>query len=399
MELKPLKVSEVNSYISRIISNDVLLYNINIEGEISNCKYHPSGHIYFSLKDEKSRIRAIMFKENADKNDFILDDGMKIEISGYISVYEKDGSYQVYIKKARDIGKGKLYEEFEKLKEKLAVEGLFDISHKKEIPFNPSRIGIVTSTSGAAIRDLLTNIKRRNKLVDIIVSETLVQGVGSADSIINSIDILEEYDVDLIIIGRGGGSIEDLASFNDEYVARRIYKSKIPIISAVGHETDFTISDFVSDKRASTPSTAAELAVPKLDDMKYKLSDVLDSLIKAYELNRNLKIQSLDSLNNRLISNSPKIKLDNIKKKLESEYEKLYKSINNIIRIKSSNLDNLTGKLDALSPLKTLKRGYSIIEKDEKVIESVSSLSVGDKIDIILSDGKAIANIDLLEEK
>ncbi len=399
MKIKPLKVSEVNSYIARIISNDVLLYNVGIEGEVSNCKYHTNGHIYFSLKDSKSRIRVVMFRDNAEKNEFTIEDGMNIVVSGYVNVYERDGSYQLYAKSVEQMGKGKLFEEFEKLKKKLMDEGLFDEDTKLPLPENPKKIGIATSITGAAIRDLIINLKRRNRLVEIIIAPTLVQGTGSAESILDSINTLQDNRVDLIILGRGGGSIEDLASFNDEAVARAIHSSKIPVISAVGHETDFTIADFAADKRASTPSTAAEIAVPMYSDMKDRIDGLLSKMI--YEMSRKSVIEGmlLDNLKQRLMATSPVQKMENSRRKLDSEMERLIQAMDRIMSSKRSEVDFIGGKLDALSPLKTLKRGYSIVEKNGSVIESVAQLDKEDEIKILLSDGDIEAKVAAVCEK
>lgn len=399
MKIKPLKVSEVNSYIARIISNDVLLYNVGIEGEVSNCKYHTNGHIYFSLKDSKSRIRVVMFRDNAENNEFTIEDGMNIVVSGYVNVYERDGSYQLYAKTVEQMGKGKLFEEFEKLKKKLMKEGLFDEDSKLPLPENPRKIGIATSITGAAIRDLITNLKRRNRLVEILIAPTLVQGAGSPASILESINILQENNVDLIIVGRGGGSIEDLASFNDEEVARAIFNSKIPVISAVGHETDFTISDFVADIRASTPSTAAEIAVPVYSEMRERLDSLLSKMV--YDINRQVVLEEmlLNNMRQRLVASSPIVKMENSRKKLDSEVERLTQAMDRIMGRTRSDLDFIGGKLDALSPLKTLKRGYSILEKDGKAIESVKQIEMDDDVNILLSDGIAEAKINNVCEK
>lgn len=275
MEIEPITVSELNNYVKKKIDDDEFLNNVYVRGEISNCKLHYTGHIYFTLKDEKSLIKCIMFKSYTPHLTFVPKDGMKVMIFGTVSVFERDGVYQIYAKAMKEDGIGTLYEAYEKLKAKLEAEGLFDASHKKKIPQFPREIGVLTASTGAVIRDIINVSTRRNPKVHITLLPVPVQGPAAAEAIVNGIKKMNELKkVDVIILGRGGGSLEDLWPFNEEMVARAIYESEIPIISAVGHETDYSISDFVADLRAPTPSAAAELAVPNIEDVKYTILQI-----------------------------------------------------------------------------------------------------------------------------
>lgn len=394
MELKPLKVSEVNNYISRVINNDVLLYNISIEGEVSNCKYHSNGHVYLSLKDDKSRIKGIIFAQYVPDIDFIIEDGMNITASGYIDFYKRDGTCQIVIKNVRETGKGKLYEEFERLKKKLSEEGLFDDSFKKPIPMNPKTVGIVTSLTGAAVRDLVTNIRRRNILTDIIIAPALVQGSGAEDSISEAVRKLDMRKPDLMIVGRGGGSIEDLMAFNSEKVARAIFSAETPVISAVGHETDFTIVDFVSDRRASTPSTAAEIAVMRLGDIYTVLENMHEAMKLSVEMKLDNRASRLENAMLSLKASSPEMKLQNSEDRLENRFRDLKRAFEDRIYQRENQLRKAAAELEALSPLKTLARGYSIVENaDKDVISSADEVSEGENVTILFSEGAAEAEI------
>lgn len=399
MELKPLKISELNHYINRIISNDALLYSLNVEGEVSNCKYHSSGHIYFSLKDEKSKIRCVMFAGNAHNLNIELKDGMKVVVTGSINVYERDGSYQINVLKARDEGRGELYEAFEALKEKLYLEGLFDEDRKKAIPNYPKKIGIVTSITGSTLRDMVINIKRRNSSVDILIKPAIVQGRDSKRSIVEAIESLNERDdIDTIIVGRGGGSIEELWSFNEEDVARAIYRSDIPVISAVGHETDYTIVDFVADLRASTPSVAAEVSVPSLENTLERLEGFKARLLKSKETIVYRTESELSGLRHRLMRKSPKESLKYAKIELDSRIEKLRKSTAANIYDRSLKLQNLGGKLDSLSPLSTLDRGFAFVEDEAgKLISSKGELAKGELLKVRFKDGSVRARVEEIE--
>lgn len=399
MKLRALDISEVNSYIKRILTNDPILYNLRVKGEISNFKVHSSGNVYLSLKDEKSKLNCIIFKSNYDKS-LNLDNGVKIIASGYISVYERDGAYQLYINEVEIEGIGNLYIEFNKLKEKLKKEGLFDTKYKKEIPKMPRSIGVITSPTGAVIRDIINVTKRRFPKVDIKLYPVNVQGDKSASDICEGIEFFNRMEnVDTIIVGRGGGSLEELWSFNEEIVAREIFKSKIPIISAVGHETDFTICDFVSDMRAPTPSAAAEIATPDLSEIYYKLNTIKN------RMNR--------SLNNQVILDNEKLnntfdKINNYMKnyivrdkviQLDQIYDKIKLRLEQKLETSKEKLSKKAALLHNLSPLATISRGYSIVEKNGQVINSIEEVNITDDINITLTDGSLECNVNKINSK
>ena len=399
MKLRALDISEVNSYIKRILTNDPILYNLRVKGEISNFKVHSSGNVYLSLKDEKSKLNCIIFKSNYDKS-LNLDNGVKIIASGYISVYERDGAYQLYINEIEIEGIGNLYIEFNKLKEKLKKEGLFDTKYKKEIPKMPRYIGVITSPTGAVIRDIINVTKRRFPKVDIKLYPVNVQGDKSASDICEGIEFFNRMEnVDTIIVGRGGGSLEELWSFNEEIVAREIFKSKIPIISAVGHETDFTICDFVSDMRAPTPSAAAEIATPDLSEIYYKLNTIKN------RMNR--------SLNNQVILDNEKLnntfdKINNYMKnyivrdkviQLDQIYDKINLRLEQKLETSKEKLSKKAALLHNLSPLATISRGYSIVEKNGQVINSIEEVNITDDINITLTDGSLECNVNKINSK
>ena len=392
---EPLKVSELNGYIKNIIDGDEMLANVYIKGEISNFKRHYSGHLYFTLKDETSLIKCVMFKSYTNYLNFEPKDGMSVVILGSVSVFERDGVYQVYAKGMEPEGVGALYKAYEKLKAKLSEEGLFDETHKKPIPILPRAIGVVTSKTGAVIRDIINVTTRRLPNVNIILYPAAVQGEGAAQTIVNGIKYFNKAkNVDTIIIGRGGGSLEDLWPFNEEITARAIYESEIPIISAVGHETDFTIADFVADLRAPTPSAAGELAVPDVLEVRWKLENInkrlANSLRKKVE---NMRIKYDNLKNSRALKNP----YDALRQKM-IVCDNLYKNIENNFSLKVKDrhikLVGLIGRLENLSPLKTMLRGYSIVENlDGKVIKSVNDLNKDDEVSIRLNDGKRKAKI------
>lgn len=387
MKLRALDISEANSYIKRILVNDPILYNLKVKGEISNFKVHSSGNVYLSLKDENSKLNCVIFKSNYDKN-LELKNGIKVIASGYISVYERDGSYQLYINSIEIEGIGNLYIEFNKLKEKLSKEGLFDPKYKKAIPTIPKSIGVITSPTGAVIRDIINVIKRRYPKVAVKLYPVTVQGDKSADDICEGIRFFNDMkNVDTIIVGRGGGSIEELWSFNEENVAREVFKSEIPIISAVGHETDFTICDFVSDMRAPTPSAAAEIATPSLLDLEYKLNNIRNrmnrSLINQVQIDEHRLKSVLERINNYLKLYTIK---DNIIQ-LDKIYDKITFEVENNLNIEKERLMNMGAILHNLSPLATIDRGYSIVQKEGKVINSIKEIEFKDDIDIVLKDG------------
>ncbi len=399
MKLRALDISEANSYIKRILTNDPILYNLRVKGEISNFKVHSSGNVYLSLKDEKSKLNCIIFRSNYDKS-LKLDNGVKIIASGYISVYERDGAYQLYINEVEIEGIGNLYIEFNKLKEKLKKEGLFDSKYKKEINKMPRAIGVVTSPTGAVIRDIINVIKRRFPKVDIKLYPVNVQGDKSAEDICSGIEFFNRMEnVDTIIVGRGGGSLEELWSFNEEIVAREIFKSKIPIISAVGHETDFTICDFVSDMRAPTPSAAAEIATPDLSEIYYKLDNIKN------RMNRSLNNQVV--LDNEKLSNTFE-KINNYMKnyiirdkviQIDQIYDKINFRLEQNLETSKEKLSKKAALLHNLSPLATISRGYSIVEKNRQIINSIEDVNINDEINIILQDGDLECNINKINSK
>ena len=388
MKIRALEISELNSYIKKIIINDPILYNIKVKGEISNLKIHSSGNVYLSLKDDKSKINCIVFKRDFDK-DLELSNGTKIIADGYVSVYERDGAYQLYINKIEIEGIGNLYIEFNKLKQKLEHEGLFSYEYKKEIPKMPKSIGIVTSETGAVIRDIINVIKRRYPKVEINLYPVNVQGEQSKYDICEGIRFFNEIqNVDTIIVGRGGGSIEELWSFNEEIVARAVFESRIPIISAVGHETDFTICDFVSDMRAPTPSAAAEIATPLLEDLYYKLSNIKSrinkSVINKVEISEHQLNTTFNQINSYLDAYIMKDKFTQI----NIIYDKITSEMKYLIESSNEKLINSGAMLHSLSPLATMNRGYGIIQKEGKIISDIKNINTGDTLNIRMTNGE-----------
>ncbi|MGL5650537.1 MAG: exodeoxyribonuclease VII large subunit [Paraclostridium sp.] len=398
MKLRALDVSEVNSYVKRILTNDAVLYNLKVKGEISNFKVHSSKNVYLTLKDKSSKINCVIFKNNYDSS-LNLQDGMKVIATGYISVYERDGSYQLYIENVELDGVGNLYIEFLKLKEKLEKEGLFDYIHKKLIPKMPKNIGIITSETGAVIKDIINVVKRRYPKVNIKLYSVSVQGKNSSEQICEGIKFFNNANnVDTIILGRGGGSIEELWSFNEESVAREIFSSNIPIISAVGHETDFTIADFVADMRAPTPSAAAEIATPKLDDLLYKLKNSKDRLDKALINQSKLDKNKLNNVYDRLNTIAKSYIIRDKIIQIDIIYDKITNEINDVVKLKKGNLDSSGSLLHSLSPLATLDRGYSIVQKDKTTINTINSLKEKDSIAIKFKDGTADCIIEKIKD-
>lgn len=394
MEYNPITVTELNLYIKDRFSSDEYLNNILIKGEISNFKHHYTGHMYFTLKDENSLIKCVMFKSYTNNLNFVPKDGMKVIILGTVSVYERDGVYQIYCKEMQEDGLGSLHVAYEELKAKLEKEGLFDEAHKKAIPQMPKCIGVLTSNTGAVIRDIINVSTRRNPNVNIKLLPVPVQGEGAAAKIAKAIKIMNELKmVDVIIIARGGGSLEDLWPFNEEIVARAIYESELPVISAVGHETDFSISDFVADLRAPTPSAAAELAVPNVSDIIIKLNNYdlryKNALKKKIEV---MRLRYEKCMMNRVFRNPLQgiqdryVYIDKLNKSMQTR-------LTSKVHASKTKMVELITKLDNLSPLKTLTRGYSILEKDKTIIKSVKDISMGDQINIRLIDGTAKAKI------
>ena len=395
MKYNAVTVTQLNQYIKDRFDEDENLNAILVKGEISNFKNHYTGHLYFTLKDEKSLIKCIMFKSYADKLAFKPKDGMQVMVFGSVSVFERDGVYQIYAKSMLEDGIGDLYEKYEQLKQKLEKQGLFDIEHKKPIPLYPKVIGVLTSQTGAVIRDIINVATRRNPNVYIRLLPVPVQGTGAAEQISQKIKLMNEKKLaDVLIIGRGGGSLEDLWPFNEEIVAQAIYESEIPIISAVGHETDFTIADFVADLRAPTPSAAAELAVPDIYDLIQKINSYKNrckiSLQKQIEL---MKLRYEKCMKSKVFTD-PMRKIRDINIILDSYVQKLENIVKNIQKNKQTQYIEIVTKLDTLSPLKTLSRGYTLTEKDNQIVKSVNELKQGDKIIIRFYDGEKNAIID-----
>ena len=391
--IKYFTITALNKAIKNMFEREPALNKIYLKGEISNFKHHSRGHFYFTLKDDTSRLAAVMFQSFASKINFEPEDGMKVLVCGRVSVYEATGSYRIYVEQMEQDGQGNLFLELEKLKKKLSQEGLFDQEHKRPIPRFPKRIGIVTAPTGAAIRDILSTIKRRYPLCETILFPALVQGEGAKESIVKQLTTAQDFELDLIICGRGGGSIEDLWAFNEEIVARAIYNSKIPIISAVGHEIDWTIADFVADLRAPTPTGAAEMAVPNLVDLntlinQYKIrsNEVIKKEIKLYT-NR------LNDLKNNYVLKNPMALYEVKEQKLDHHIDTLNKFIKTYLNNRNHSYELLINKLELLNPLGILKKGYSIVTKDDKTIKTAKDLKQNDEINVRFSEGTIKATV------
>ena len=428
-----ITISKINQYIKLMFDSDNALQRVYLKGEISNFKRHTSGHLYLTLKDEESRISAIMFRSAAAHLTFQPEDGMNVLVTGRISVYPAGGNYQIYIDKMEVDGLGNLYVEFEKLKKKLQQDGLFDPAHKKEIPKFPRKIGIVTAPTGSAIKDILSTIQRRFPLCETILFPALVQGISAASDVARKIEIANTYDIDVLIVGRGGGSIEDLWAFNEEIVARAIYNSHIPVISAVGHEVDITIADFVADRRAPTPTGAAEMAVPTVSEVKNIFAlkkNTLSSIIKekltvaSQELKKvkssyilknpmtlyEMKMQKLDALTDALNKDmtnyitQKKLELQSYQKSFVlqnplNSYTKYFKDLENnqkvlknkieqILEKKTSDLQYVIQTLRLVNPLNILDKGFSLVKKDGHIIKSSQEIKEKDLLDIRLHQGE-----------
>ena len=433
MNIKYYTISALNKAIKNMFDSKAELQNIHLKGEISNFKHHTRGHLYFTLKDETSSLSAIMFQGNAKNLNFEPNDGMKVLVSGRVSVYETSGTYQIYVEEMIPDGLGNLYLEFEKLKKKLEAEGLFKKEHKKPIPRFPTKIGIITAPTGAAIRDILSTLKRRFPSVETILFPTLVQGDNAKDDIVKNIHLANTFDLDVIILGRGGGSIEDLWAFNEEIVARAIYDSSIPIISGVGHEIDFTISDFVADLRAPTPTGAAEMSVPNRNDVMDMIRQIRMRLIKGMDNKINSSKDKLNNLKNSYVLKNPNSLYEKLEQNFDHLYERLinvmksiiiynkerlntinmsiiFKNpkilfadkaynyndlinrlkivINKILDNKKNDYVNILSKLEVLNPIATLKRGYSVTRIDDKIINKIEDVREGNKIITEVSNGK-----------
>ncbi len=394
MALKPVSVSQLNGYIKRILQSDPILGNISVTGEISNLKFHSSGHVYFTLKDSASKVNCFLAEEYKSRLRFELAEGMQVIIHGYVYLFERGGSYSLNVRDIEADGIGNLSIAFEKLKAKLQSEGLFDEKHKKSLPFFPQKIAVVTSATGAAVKDIQKTIISRNNITDILIFPVLVQGPGAAGEISEAIDYINRKfpDVDIIITGRGGGSIEELWAFNEEAVARSIFASKIPVISAVGHETDFTIADFVADKRAATPTAAAQMAVPDvfelretLEIMKNRLCDGLGGYLQRKELM--LRACSPDIMHHILRSRA-----ENEKLKLDMLRNDITESMNRKLKDCETKLNAVKSNLEVLDPMNVLKRGYAAVTDENGHFKtSAAAFSKGERIGIVFSDGKLVA--------
>ena len=397
MEYNPITVTDLNKYIKNKIDGDEMLNNVLVKGEISNFKNQYTSHMYFTLKDENSLIKCVMFKSYTTHLSFMPKDGMKVMVLGSVAVFERDGVYQIYAKAMKEDGLGSLYTAYEELKKKLEQEGLFAESHKKKIPFMPKTIGVLTSNTGAVIRDIINVSTRRNPGVHIRLYPVPVQGPGAAEKIAEGIKFMNENKLaDVLIIGRGGGSLEDLWPFNEEIVARAIYDSELPIISAVGHETDFTIADFVADLRAPTPSAAAELAVANIEDVRETLKLYNNRYKVALKKKIELMRLSYEKCMARPAYKNPTQKINEQYMVIDMKVKALQNSMMLKLKEAKTSFVKETAKLDSLSPLKTLTRGYSIVTKQEsgKVIKSVDDLNSGEKVNLRLSDGQKTATID-----
>lgn len=387
MKVRTWTVYELNSYINRLFKSEPIIQNILLEGEISNCKIHRSGHVYFSLKDERAKVNAVMFQSDVEDTS-VFEEGNHVLCRASVNLYEKEGSYNLIVRSVDYRGKGSLYPQYLVLKEKLASEGLFDAKHKKKLPLLPKRVGVVTSNTGAVISDIVNVMRNRFAKGDILLYPARVQGSGAAQELIEGIEFFNrEAQVDVIIVGRGGGSYEELFCFNDENLARSIFHSQIPIVSAVGHETDVTISDFVADLRASTPSMAAELVFPSKDELYFRLEQIKTSIIQDMKNRLDGRQNRLNLQLEKLYSLDPLFRLETYRQKNDHLFAQLTQIFYRKHNMRRSVLE-LTGKnLLDLNPFAILERGYGLVRSEEKLITSISQVKREDLLNIILSDG------------
>lgn len=400
MLMKVLTVSNLNNYIKKSFDNDVILNNIYVKGELSNCKVHSSGHIYFSIKDSNSKLNGVMFREYAEGLKFIPKEGDKVVVKGRVSVYEKEGTYQIYAKEMELEGVGELYYEFNLLKEKLKSEGFFEEEHKRELPLYPKCIGVITSPTGAAVRDIINVVKRRNPKINLLIYPSLVQGDLAPKDLIKGINHLNTLgEVDLIIIGRGGGSIEELWAFNNEELAYAIYNSKKPVISAVGHETDFTIADFVSDMRAPTPSAAAEIAVPSYLDLRDRIENFSEILNRNVLSNLREEREKISLILHKLKLQSPKSYIVNQYDYVDSLLHKINNNIDITLKLQKEKVIKNQALLNAHNPFGVLNKGYSILQNESgNVINTIQDLKSQSEILVTLRDGNVKLKIQVVEE-
>ena len=400
MEKRYITVTVLNRYLKNKFDTDPNIRQVSLRGEISNYKGHTRGHLYFTLKDETSRLNAVMFQNNTKTLTFVPEDGMNVLVTGRISAYPASGSYQIYVEEMTLDGLGNLYIEFEKLKEKLFKEGLFNKEHKKPIPRFPERIGVITADTGAAVRDIMSTIKRRYPLCEVILFPTLVQGEFAAPNIVKQIEVADDFGCDTIIVGRGGGSIEDLWAFNEEMVAKAIFECEIPVISAVGHETDTTIADYVSDLRAPTPSAAAELAVydyRQLENQKQEFKLRMQRiLVQRIEVGR-LKMEKMET---KLKYLHPENKLREYRQRLIDLEDRLRNDMENHLQMKKHRFQIYLEKMKGLSPLQKLNQGFSYVETEEKQsLKSIFQLKPGDKVSVYVTDGVVKASVEEIKEE
>ncbi len=395
-----ITVSELNDYIKNVFDSSRFLSSVTIKGEISNFTYHKSGHLYFSLKDSDAQIKAVMFRSSSSRLKFMPESGMKVIAHGAVSVYQRDGVYQLYVSSMQPDGIGALYLAYEQLKEKLALEGLFSDEYKKLIPEMPERIGVITSPTGAAVRDIINVTGRRFPLAKLYIYPSLVQGDGAEENLIRGVDYFDKSGlVDVIIIGRGGGSIEDLWAFNSERLARRIFEAKIPVISAVGHETDFTICDFVADMRAPTPSAAAELAVPDIRELYMRLDSYVGRSTSSLERKIEVADQRLANVYDRVVTEGLDTLFSNLGERLLRSSKSIFDTMKHRMEKESLGLLAVAEKLSAFNPLSILQRGYSITTNSDGKIASISNTKVGDQVQIKINKGKFKAEIlDICED-
>ncbi len=402
MERRTITVSELNEFIKLLLEDDEFLMNVSVQGEISNFTNHyKTGHFYFSLKDEGSAVKAVMFKGNASKLKFMPENGMRVVVRGRVGAYPRDGVYQIYAESMEPDGVGALYIAYEQLKAKLEKEGLFDAARKKPLPKIPTRIGVITSPTGAAIRDIINILGRRFPLAEAVLYPALVQGESAAPDLTRGIDYFNAAgNVDVIIIGRGGGSIEDLWAFNDETLVRHVAASRIPVISAVGHETDFTLCDFAADRRAPTPSAAAELAVPETAELCRKLQNVTTHLTLVLGKKIDLCRERLTRSAEARVMKNPQNFIDDQRLALGMEERALYDRMRAVLTGKRAAFAASAAKLDALSPLAVISRGYSaVFDGDGKLVRNVSQTAVGQELSLLLTDGTVFADVKKIQEK
>ncbi len=391
----PISVSELNEYVRLKLAGDALLRSVDVTGEIYGYKQHVSGHRYFSLKDATARVSCVMFRQQAYTLDFRPEDGMRVTLRASASLFVRDGSFQLYVESMKREGAGDLFMKFEALKRKLAAEGLFDPARKREIPFNPRIIGIATSKTGAAIRDMIRVSRRRNPGVGIVVAPCAVQGEAAADEIVEAIRRLNEHGgAEVLLVGRGGGSMEDLWPFNEEKVARAIAASRVPVISCVGHETDFTIADFVADVRAATPSMAAELAVPVRGELSEARRAMTARLVRALAAGQALRRSRFERLaSSRVLTNPAEALIVPRREKLDAQTGRLTSAMAGTMRLREAKLAELSRTLTAVGPENVLARGYAAIRRGEEYVTRASALTVGDEVAIVMADGTKAARI------